>query len=171
MAQRIRDLRNFDLNLYHFVASSLDVEGYNVLSGYNIAYVPTGVYLVDGFPEDFNAMRAPAIAIQNELVRPEPLQLGRGKKNILRYTITVYGRSDGERDDLGELVYEFLDNTMPIYNYNDVISNGQYNWLGYADFDNIVMRPNRDNSMKVLKHQMNINFEAEICIDSGNSLI
>lgn len=171
MPIRIKDLRNFDLNIYGYIASGLRAQGFIVLSGYNNAWVTSGIYVVDGFPEGFEDLKTPSVAIEHESSRAEELQLGPGKKNIRKYSIIVYARTDGERDDLGETIYGLFDSTMTIYDYNSVLTAGTYQKVGIADFTNVTMRPLRDNSYESLKHQMNISFNSEICIDSGNSLV
>ena len=172
MSQRIKDLRNFDINLYNFIASGLNANGYIAITGgYTTTYVPYGVYLQDGFPEDLGTIKAPAISIDHEFTRNEPFQLGPGKKDIRRYSIVVYGRLKGERDDLGQLVYEFFDHTMDIYDQNILLTGGSYVKLGYADFDNVIQRSVTDPTLQALKYQMNISLEAEVIIDSGSSLV
>ena len=125
----------------------------------------------DGFPEDLGTIKAPAISIDHEFTRNEPFQLGPGKKDIRRYSIVVYGRLKGERDDLGQLVYEFFDHTMDIYDQNILLTGGSYVKLGYADFDNVIQRSVTDPTLQALKYQMNISLEAEVIIDSGSSLV
>lgn len=167
----IRDLRNFDINLYDYVTSGLRANGYEILSGYSVPYVASSIYVVDGYPEDFEAIKTPSLSIEHDSSRPEPFQIGPGKKNIRRFSINIYARSDGERDDIGDLIYGFFDSTMNIYDKNEFFQNGTYVNVGTADFDNVIMRPQRDTRFKALKHQMNISFEAEIIVPSGNSLV
>jgi len=167
----IRDLRNIDINLYDFVTSGLRSHGYEILSGHGVPYVASGIYVVDGYPEDFETLKAPSLSIEHDQSRQEPFQIGPGKQNIRRFAINIYARSDGERDDLGELVYNFFDSTMTIYDKNQFFQNGTMVNIGTADFDNIIMRSQRDTRFKSLKHQMNISFEAEIIVPTGNSLV
>lgn len=172
MAYKIRDLRNLDINLYNFLASSIRFEGYTILSGYDSPYVVSGIYLLDGYPEDnFNKIKLPAIAINHINTRDEPFQLGQGKESIRKFTITVLARGDGERDDLGEMVKNYFDRTMNIHDYNIVLTGGSYVEIGRANFDNIVMSPNRDIRHQTTFYMMNINIDCRYFISSGSSLI
>lgn len=168
---RMKDLRNLDLNLYYFIASGLVLNGYTILSGYSYPYVNSGIYLTDAFPEDMNDMKVPAIAIEHRYSRDDPFQLGQGKTSVRKFSISVYARTDGERDDLGEMVKNFLDNPVTIYDYNLVITGNVYQSVGIGDFDRVVMTPVRDNEFKVTKHGMEISFDCSYSINSGSSLI
>ena len=168
----MKDLRNLDINLFNFISSGLRIlDGYTVLTGYNQNWVTSGIYLMDGHPEDFNNIKIPAISIEHEYSREEAFQIGTGKTNVRRFGIDVYARTDGERDDLSELVRNYFDRTIPVINYNDFYSLGIYTYVGLADFDNVVMYPSRDSTIKQLKHRMSIKFDVIVHINTGSSLV
>jgi hypothetical protein len=171
MTYKMKDLRNTDLNLYNFVASSLYLDGYIVLSGYNFDYVTSGIYLMDGFPEDYNNIKIPAIAIEHSFSNSNAFQIGTGKEAVRRFEIDIYARTDGERDDLGETVYNYFSNSMPIYDYNSVLTSGVYLQVGLADFSNVMMRPIRDATFAATKHQMTISLNCKYVVNSGVSLV
>lgn len=171
MQYKIGDLRNFDITLYYFISSGLSVMGYPILSGYNQSYVVSGIYLLDGYPDDFNSIKIPAISVEHDTTRDEAFQLGPGMKNIRRYSIDVFARTDGERDDLGETIRSFLFRQMPIFDYNIVIASGEYVQVGKSDFENIIMSPVRNTLYNATKHQMHITCNCKYEINSGYSLI
>jgi hypothetical protein len=131
----------------------------------------SGIYLEDGYPEDYNNIRLPSISLEHAMSHDDPFQLGGGLINVRRYDINVYARTDGERDDLGEIVRGYLKKTMTIYDYNEVLNNNNYITLGLCDFNNIFMSPQRDDSYQTTKHQMHLSFECVYAVSSGSSLI
>ena len=168
----IRDLRNTDLNLYNFVTSGLSNNGYTILSGFDVSYVSYGVYVIDGYPPNEENIKAPCVAIEHDYTDDSPLQLGTGRIDVRDYSIYTYARTKGERDDLSELVKNFFYNDMNMFNWNNVLANGDYTVIGTADFDNIVMRPNPgDNQYEALKHGMVIRLQCNVTVPSGLTLI
>lgn len=170
MSYRMGDLRNLDLNLYNFVTSGLNNDGYTVLSGYDQTHVASGIYILDGFPEDWTNVKVPSIAIEHLNSREEPFQLGSGKTDVRRFSIDVFTRTDGERDDLGERVKNYFDNSMNVFDYNLLITGGNYVRLGIADFDNKVMFPVRGSQLKATKFRMQISLDISVSINNGSSL-
>lgn len=168
---RIKDLRNVDLNLYNFVSSRLNLEGYTVLSGFEYPHALSCVYLIDGYPHDKTNMKLPCVAIEHTGSTDDPLQLGTGIIVNRDFTIQVFARTDGERDDLGEMIKNFLYNSMTIYDYNSVLSSGTYSNIGYADFENIVMYPETDTELGSLEHKMVINFSCVYSVSTGYTLL
>jgi hypothetical protein len=164
---RIRDLRNIDLNLYNFVSSGLSINGYLILGDHSEPYVISGIYLVDGYPEEIKNIKLPTIAIDQITAFDEPLQLGLGKFRKYSYEIGIYARTDGERDDLSELVRNFFDSTMTIYNYNLVFASGVYQSLGTADFDQIRMIKSYPGDIPAMKHIMKISLVCSFATESG----
>lgn len=171
MQYKIKDLRNFDINFYSFISSGLSFFGYPILAGYDQPYVISGIYLVDGYPDDFNNVKTPSISLEHSTSRDEPLQIGPGMINVRRYSIDVYARTDGERDDLGELVRSFLFAQMPIYDYNLIVTGGDHVQVGLANFQNIIMSPIHNVSYNATKYQMHITCNCLYEINSGYSLV
>lgn len=168
----IKDLRNLDINLYNFVASSLSyIDGFTILSGYSVSYVTSGIYVVDGYPNDYTNVKLPSVAIEHERSSDEGFQLGQGKTNIRRFGIDIYARSDAQRDDLGEIIRNHFDRDMTIYDYNIVYENGTYTPVGYASFSKVVMFPFRDSTVKQLLHCMKIGLDTIVHINSGSYLV
>ena len=172
MAYKMGDLRNLDHNLYNFIASGISSNGYTILSGYDDAYVTSGIYLVDAFPENPDNLKVPAISVDHRNTSEAPLQLGTGREDRLKFRIDVYGRSKGERDDVAEMVRLFFKTHMPILDYNQIIQDSVTVQIGSADFENVTMFPvNGDSVQRALKHRMSINLDCLVVIPSGTSLI
>jgi len=168
---KIRDLRNLDVNLYYLIDSGLKLNGNTVLSGFSQPYTISGVYLIDGGLEPDNKLRLPAVAIEHERTTDFPFQLGLGRQDTRTFRIEIYARSDGERDDLGEMIKNYFYSTKPIYDYNEYFQNGTYVVLGNMDFENISMYPSRLEEFKATRHRMNITLDCNYYISSGASLI
>lgn len=167
----IKDLRNIDINLYYYIETKLVNNGYTILSGYNKTYVASGIYLNDGYPTDFKDIKTPTVVLEHTFTRPEGFQLGVGRQDSRQFVVDVWARSDGERDDLGELVRNFFNSSMTIYNYNNVLASGYYNSVGLADFASIRMFPIREEDFRSLSHGMRIVFNCDNLVPTGNSLI
>lgn len=171
MPYRMGDLRNLGFNLYYYLASGLNSNGYIAITGLNQAYVNSGVYLVNSYPEDFDNLKTPTISIDNLFTSERPLQVGPGRNDVRRYEITIYGSSKGSRDDLGELVRNMFHRSINYYDYNLIITGGSHISYGIINFDNITLRPIRDLSFESTKYQAKVTFECEIMVPSGNSII
>lgn len=171
MSYKISDLRNISLNMYNFIGSGLSADGYILLSGYGLPYVVSGIYFTRSYPDDYDDVKTPAIAIDFNNATFEALQLGPGREPNYRYNIDVFGRNDGERDDLGERVRNYFNNTMPIINFNEYFTNGTYSYLGLANFDNISMFTIHDDSYNATKHILRINVVCDFTIPTGHTLI
>jgi hypothetical protein len=172
---RIGDLRNLDINLYYYLASGITTHGYTVLSGYRSSLVTSGIYLVDGYPEDPMTMQLPSIAIEHDNTRDEPLELGSdGSTEIRHFGVELYHTSDAGRDDWGERIRGYFRNKeMRIYDYNPIFTGGVISTkVGTASFTNLNMFPlPKDREHDALKYRMRIQFNCEYVITSGNSLI
>lgn len=174
MPRKLYDIRTTDLSLYDYVSSSFDDVGFTVLSGHEEDYVPTGIYLIDGFPADPEYMKLPTIAVEYIHGDEQPLQLGPGRTDVRRFEIDVYARTDGERDDLAELTCSFIrKGWINIYDYNVVLVDGfDEALLTRSHAENIMLAPTRfDTNIKAMRHGMRINFDLLITVSSGNSLI
>jgi hypothetical protein len=172
MAYKIRDLRNLDINLNYFIGSGLAASGYTIHRSYNDTRATSGVYLIDGYPEEPSTVKAPTVVIELLYTREDPFQLGPGKAVRSRFNIEVFARTDAERDDLGDLVRSFLNQRMPIYDYNLVFTNNQYQIVTYADFENIMMRTARyDLDAEWAKHVAVIQTDVVYYINTGENLI
>lgn len=171
MSYKIKDLRNTDLNLYYFVSSGLSINGYSVLSDHAEAYVISGIYLIDGYQEDFENIKLPTIAIEQVLSRDEPSQIGKGKYRKYNYELSILMRTDGERDDLSEMVFNFFDKkTMTIYDYNLVMSSGIYQSIGTATFDDLTITKEYPGEQNTLKHMSKVNLSCSFATESGSLL-
>lgn len=173
MAYKMKDLRNLDMNLYYFVTSGISVNGYTILSGYDEAAVTSGIFVIDAYPNDPDNIKVPSVAVEHASTRGGPLQLGPGREDRLQFNVEVYAGSDGERDDLGEMIRLFFEQqSMPIRDLNEFLISGNEVEIGKADFENIVMFPLRgDSTQRALNHRMHINVDCIVTIPSGTSLI
>lgn len=172
MSRKMRDLRVTYMSLYDFITSSYRLEDYVIISGHNDPYVISGLYVLNGTLIDTGNAVVPAIVIESQTTVEDPFQLGSGKKDIRHFNVDVYARSDGERDDIGELLRYFLRQSVPIYDYNILVSGGGYVTLAHGVPENIVMIISRfDPKIKHLRHTMRVSFDLDIYINSGNTLI
>lgn len=172
MAYKIRDLRNLDINLYNFIASGISSNGYTVLSGFDSAWVTSGIYMLDSYPVTTGNLKVPTVAIDHLNTSEAPLQLGGGREDRIRFRIEIYGTSKGSRDDLAEMVRLMFKVPMTIWDYNQYYDDGSYVSLGQADFENVTMFPiHGDGVQRALQYRMSLNLDCLVTIPSGTSLI
>jgi hypothetical protein len=169
---KMRELRNLELNLYYFITNKLSIEdGYTILSGYSYPYVISGVYVVDGYPNDIENMKLPTIAIEHSRTNDDPLQIGSGYDRNRHFTVTLFARSNGERDDLGDRVRSYFLSSMTVYDYNQVISSGSYVRLSSADFEDVYMYPVHNVEFESQKYSMEITFNCNYVVPTGATLL
>lgn len=170
---KILDLRTTDLSIYYFLNDHLSDDGYIILSGHSYDYVTSGIYLIDGYPDTTKEMGLPTIAIEHQFTNEESFQLGPGRTDVRKFTISVFCRTDGERDDMSERVRNYFSaNSVSIYDYNIVLSGGTSDVLAKARAENIVSVPYRsERPIRSMQHIMEVSFDLEVDIGSGYSLI
>src|SRR5690606_3461541 len=96
------------------------------------------------YPPDLNDIKVPSVVIDNTFSQPNPFQIGPGREDTRQFSIDIWGRSKGDRDDIGEMVKNFFyGHSMPIYDYNDVLEQSVYTQIGLAWFESIRMFPTR----------------------------
>ena len=171
--RKLLDLRTTDISLYYFLSANLTNDDYIVLSGHSYPMVTSGVYLIDGYPNDVENMKLPTVSIEHYFTNEVPFQLGPGRTDERVFGINVFARSDGERDDLAERVRNYLSSqTVNIYDYNIVYSGGTSPILAAGRADNITMTAQRaDRPILALQHIMEVTCTLTIDICTGYSLI
>jgi len=171
--RKILDLRTTDISLYYFLANNLSNDNYTILSGHSYPMVASGLYLIDGYPEDPEIIKLPTVSIEHYFTDEVPFQLGPGRTDERAFGISVFARSDGERDDLSELIRNYFSSQhINIYDYNIIYSGGNSEILARARADYITLTAQRfDQPIKALKHVMKINFTLTVDICTGYSLI
>jgi len=129
----MRDVRLIDISLYYYLKDSLESDGYTVHTKLSDEHVSSGIYLVDAYPDKTQYIKTPLIALDFTGISREPFQLGPGYTDYIDYDIYIFGRTKGERDDLGFLVLTYFDGAkIPIYDYNLYFaSGGDLQLLGY----------------------------------------
>ena len=171
--RKMLDLRTTDISLYYFLSGKLAADDYIVLSGHSDTMVASGVYLIDGYPDETDNVKLPTVAIEHYFTNELPFQLGPGKTDARNFGISVFARSDGERDDLSERLRNYLSaQSVNIYDYNIIYSGGTSSILATARAEDITMTSQKsDKPILAFQHVMEINFRLSIDICTGYSLI
>lgn len=146
-------------NVYYYVLSGL-IHGVQDWSG---------VKVVSEFPsaDELNTLTLPTIAVGRELVLDDDFELGtRSYERDDQFKLTLYCRSDGQRDTLGEYVKNFFveGKSKDLLDFNDGFPPaGGQSILGKLDFRLLSMAPvNTPGSPhKAEKHRMEIRVAAE----------
>jgi len=160
------------MSVYDFLTSSFINHNYVIISGHNLPYITSGLYALNGSLVDTGNAVVPSFVLETKTIMDDAFQLGPGLKDTWHYNIDVYARSDGERDDIGELLRHFLRPSIPIYDYNVIISGGNYITLAHGEPKNIVAIFDRfDPKIRVLRHTMRVYFDLDVFINSGNTLV
>lgn len=114
-----------DLSVVYFVRETLHNSECNTIQEGEQANlyrseVPYVVRVMDSFPDATKEdVTLPTISITHDTTGEDPFQLGGGWRNEGVYLIDIFGRSNSERDDLAEIIYEGLDRTTTLKDYND----------------------------------------------------
>lgn len=129
----------------------------------------SSVRVTTAFPsaEELKTLTLPTIAVGRAIAFEDPLELG--SRNFNRedfFTLTLFCKSDGQRDDLGEYVKNmFVETSRNFLDYNDGFppDTGQ-TILGKIDFSILSMNPLREpNAVETAqKHKMVIRISTEI---------
>lgn len=172
MSYRAGDLRNLDWNLNYYIASGLSALGYTIYRNYTFPLTTSGIYLVDGNPDNYENIKLPTVAITFENLGTGPYQLGPGKSKDYRFSIDIYGKNKGQKEDLSERVFDMVDLiSVPLYDYNEVFESATYTQIGYAEFAETFMYPVRDAINTTTKYQNRIICTATLYISTGSSLV
>ena len=125
-------LRLTDLSIIHYIKNSIDN---NTLT--------SGIVTVsDGYPKDYTNLSIPSIAVEHNSSDVVPLEIAGDNVNMVwerEFTIDIFGATKGQMYDIAEQVYELLDETTPLYDYNTGFPIYGYspNRIGTIEFDNV----------------------------------
>jgi|WetSurMetagenome_2_1015567.scaffolds.fasta_scaffold127137_2 hypothetical protein len=76
------------------------------------------VTVVDAFPT--SDLRIPSVSIEAERIQAFQLELGTKKQEQIRtWIINIFGMNKAQRDDLGYLIFNALDEGIPVNNYDE----------------------------------------------------
>lgn len=109
------------------------------------------VNVVDAYRGDF--ITPPIIAIDDSGDSEKGVELGTSSKSVkTEFRINVYAKTEGQRDDITDLIKAALDDAVPIWNFNNgfpVLGDGEKNsffdvndTLGFIYFDDPFVRRN-----------------------------
>lgn len=91
-----------DLSLYYWLKS----------------FVNPMVTIVDSFP--VQDLVVPSVSIEADVINGYFLELGSRKQEQIRiWTIDVFALNKSQRDEIGYVIYNELDNEIPVYDYNE----------------------------------------------------
>lgn len=116
-----------------------------------VDYHYSPINVVGTHRDDF--IQPPIVAVETSGDSETGVELGTKSKWVrTEFRINLYARSEGQRDDLTDSIKVALDDSMPIWNFNDgfpVLADGRQNpsfdvtnVVGYVLFDNPVVRRN-----------------------------
>jgi hypothetical protein len=120
----MKRLRLIDLSMYYWIKSILHAEEVNTLDVGSQADIfrtelPYYVKVMDAYPDpQKEEFTLPTIVISHEDSNEEGLQIGGGYRDFRMFNVDVFGSSEGERDDLTEIIYEGLDRDSQVRNFN-----------------------------------------------------
>ena len=97
----MRQHRLEDLSVYYWLESLL----------------PTFVSVVDGFPE--GDMEPPTISVDVKESWGIPFELGGAEQTRRFWTIDVFAQNKSQRDDFADLIFDELEQNIPVYNYDE----------------------------------------------------
>jgi hypothetical protein len=76
------------------------------------------VKVVDAFPVENLVL--PSVSIETDVINGFFLELGSGKQEQIRtWTVDVFALNKTQRDEIGYLIYNELDNKIPVYDYDE----------------------------------------------------
>lgn len=83
-----------------------------------LTYSPCSVNVVEAFPEDEIVL--PTVSIENETISERPFEIGSSSTKDMRlwFYIDVFAKRSGQRTDLIDILKNYFDNDIPVYNYN-----------------------------------------------------
>jgi len=100
-----RKLRNEDFSMYYFIKNTLtDVPNITIKDAYPYNEVEQGT------------LTLPTVSIEHTQTIEEGLQLGDDWVRRM-WTIEVFAKTDTQRDEISELIYDSLNVSVPIYDY------------------------------------------------------
>lgn len=79
--------------------------------------LPSFVTVVDGFPEDDLVL--PTVAVEVKQVWGVPFELGGTEQTRRFWTIDVFAQNKSQRDDFADLIFDKLEQNIPVYDYNE----------------------------------------------------
>ncbi len=117
-------LRLADLSVYYWIKDILHKAGMNTIDdGYQVntyrAEVPYYVKVTDDYPSiTKEGVVLPSVVLTMATLNEAGLQIGGGFKNYRNFDVDIFARRDGERDDLANVIYEGLDKTTTVRDFN-----------------------------------------------------
>ena len=90
----------------------LDISTYYWL----IATVPSGITVVDGFPE--GELELPTVSITSLDIRGTPFELGGCDLDNMFWRIDIFANNKAQRDELAYIIYKELEHGIPVYDYD-----------------------------------------------------
>ena len=97
----MRQTRKEDLSIYYWL----------------VGLMPTWVNVVDGFPlEDFEP---PTVSIEMMPTKGMPYELGGAEQLHQFWRIDVFGKNKTQRDEYAGLIFDELENNIPVYDYDE----------------------------------------------------
>jgi len=102
--------------------------------------VPTGVNVEDGFPS--GKLLLPTVSVVSLDIRGVPFELGGCELDKEFWRIDIFAEDTPQRDELAFLIFDALEQQIPVYNYDEGFPPGASpTQIGYLIVSDRVLKP------------------------------